>query len=204
MNFFFLTRCYQPGNIQRIKDNLAEVFAGSGHGYRQCIVADLTHGATGADFCPFIDDNTEASFTFKKPEKDTQNTYGMNYAILHIAREDEYIYVLDDDNLLHPRFPEVAEKAENSDFFDAVVFKIEGRPELGNLIMQVENAVGRIDWANFITKGETMKRVGLKDCLYPPRCEDGIFFSKLLACGHYHIKWVDEVLAYYNKLPRGR
>jgi len=86
MNFFFLTRCYQPGNIQRIKDN----FAGSGHGYRQCLV----------------------------------------------------------------------------------------------------------------TKGETMKRVGLKDCLNPPRCEDGIFFSKLLACGHYHIKWVDEVLAYYNKMPR--
>lgn len=201
MNFFFLTRCYQPGNIQRIKDNLAEVFAGTGHNYYHYLVIDLTHGATSADFAPFIDARTDATFIHEKPEKDTQNTFGMNYA-LRFVKPDEYVYVLDDDNLLHPRFPEVAEKAENSDFFDAVVFKIEGRPELGNLIMQGENPVGRIDWANFITKGETMKRVGLNDCLNPPRCEDGIFFSKLLACGHYHIKWVDEVLAYYNKLPR--
>lgn len=202
MNFFFLTRCYQPGNIQRIKDNLAEVFAGTGHNYRQCLVIDLTRGGYTKNFDMFGDERTEILFSCTKPERDTQNTNGMNDAIQHIATPDEYVYVLDDDNLLHPRFPEVAEKAENSDFFDAVVFKIEGRPELGNLIMQGENPVGRIDWANFITKGETMKRVGLKDCLNPPRCEDGIFFSKLLACGHYHIKWVDEVLAYYNKLPR--
>ena len=201
MNFFFLTRCYQPGNIQRIKDNLAEVFAGTGHGYRQCLVVDLSHGGNMDDFAGFGDSRTEILFTRKKPEKDTQNTNGMNAAI-NLSNPGDYIYVLDDDNLLHPRFPSVADHAENSDFFDAVVFKIEGRPELGNLIMQGENPVGRIDWANFITKGETMKRVGLKDCLNPPRCEDGIFFSKLLACGHYHIKWVDEVLAYYNKLPR--
>lgn len=198
MNFFFLTRCYRPDNIPRIQQNLKEVFAGSAHEYSHCVVVDLTHGAKPHDFNELCNRNTDVLFICQKPANDSQNTFGMDEAVGQFAEAGSYVFVLDDDNLLHPRFLEICEECGGE---DAVVFKIEGRPELGNpfSLSGRNNPVGHVDWANFITRAEVMKRLKVTYDFNPPRCEDGVFFSKLMSAG-CSIKFVDKVLAYYNRL----
>lgn len=200
MHFFFVTRAYQTGNLQKIKDNIRGVFAGSEHSYRHCIVVDLSHGGNMDDFAVFGDSHTEVLFTRMKPEKDSQNANGLQAAAFLAENESDWVYVLDDDNLLHPRFLDVCDHIDGNE--DAIVFKIEGRPELGNPdIYATDNAVGKIDWANFIFKANTVSRFGLKDCIKPPRCEDGIFFGKLVR-NKCTIAFLNDELAYYNKLRR--
>lgn len=200
MHFFFVTRAYQTGNLQIIKDNIRVVFAGSEHSYRHCIVSDLSHGVAFEDFDEFCDEITDIAGSLDKDPHDSQNTGGMQSAITHGANDSDWVYVLDDDNLLHPRFLDVCDHIDGNE--DAIVFKIEGRPELGNPdIYATDNAVGKIDWANFIFKANTVSRFGLEDCIKPPRCEDGIFFGKLVR-NKCTIAFLNDELAYYNKLRR--
>ena len=194
MNFFFITRCYRPDNIATIQQNLKDVFAGSVHDYKHCVVADLTHGKREDDFSGFYDLKTEILFSPTKIEGDTQNTFGMDTAVEKFAGDDDFVFVLDDDNFLHPRFLDVCDECTGDDA--CIVFKIENRPELGNPNkILVGNPVGHIDWANFIVKASVMKRLKV---FHAGICEDGLFFQKLVSAG-CSIHVVDKVLSYYNR-----
>lgn len=198
MRFIFLTRCFSPANLDRIRQNIREVFAGSEHTYTHLILADLTHGAWRDDFAGFCDAQTVLEFVDMKQPHDTQCTAGMDAALSLVGRGDEYVYVLDDDNLLHPDFLDVCEACGDA---DALVFKIAGRPELGNPSVMDQYPVGHIDWANFITRLDVMRELKIYYTDGPRRCEDGVFFDKMKQ-NHCEIRFFDRELAYYNKLPR--
>lgn len=197
-NFLILTRCYKPDNLEAVKKSIQEVFVDSQHGYRHLILADLTHGTDREAFERFADDKTGIFYVESKNDNDSQITEGMDNALATVkpVSENEYVYVLDDDNILHPAFLHVAEYCKGE---DAVVFKIEGRPDLGNKDILSMYPVGHIDWANYVTKLTTMQRIKVYHLDGPRRCEDGVFFDHMKR-ENCTFAFADRVMAYYNKL----
>ena len=206
MHFIFVTRTYKPNsNIGLIKNCLRGMFMDSEHTYLHLIVADLSHGYMIPLFKQYQDRNTRVCLVGGREKKDIQDTIGIDKAVNHpIASmmykpEDCYVYVLDDDNLPHPCFLNVVNYINGDE--DAIVFKVAGRPELGNSsIMNERNSIGYIDWANFITRLPVMRKLGVYD-KDGTRCEDGIFFQKLKD-NHLSVRFTEEVLGFYNRIPR--
>ena len=198
MNFLFLTRCYQTKNIGKVKDSIRAVFKDTVHSYRHLILADLTHGTPREDFEKFADDDTSVFYVEHKNNNDSQATEGIDNALADLTPMDknEYIYILDDDNMLHPDFLKISGYCRGQ---DAVVFKIEGRPALGTRIILDEYPVGHIDWANFVTKLTTMQRIKVYHLDGPRRCEDGVFVDHMKR-ENCIFEFVDIVGAWYNRL----
>ena len=197
MNFTFLTRCSRPDNIDKVKKSIADVFTGVPQTYRHIILADLTHGTDRQLFDGFRDDHTSVFYVEGKNADDSQCTEGMDRTLAQLEPiGEDYIYILDDDNLLHPEFLNIVEDCDGS---DAVVFRIVGRPTLGTSEIMFIYPVGHIDWANYVTKLETMKRIKVYHLDGPRRCEDGVFFDHLKR-ENCTIKFVNKEIAYYNAL----
>ena len=198
MHFIFLTRCYRPTNIATIKKNIEDTFKGSEHSYLHVILVDLTHGENQETFTPFVDNNTLIGLVSSKAPNDTQMTIGMDDILNMINSNTSYVYILDDDNLLHKDFLSICEDCDDE---DAVVFKIVGRPELGNPSIMNMHPVCHIDWANYITKLGTMKKLKIYHGGTSSLCEDGLFFLKLMQ-NKCKIKFVNKEIAFYNRLPK--
>lgn len=198
MNFTFLTRCYRPDNIDKVKQSISSVFNNAVHTYRHIILVDLTHGTDRHLFDGFADQHTSIFYVEGKNDNDSQCTEGMDRTLAQLEPvcENDYIYILDDDNLLHPDFLSIADDCDGA---DAVVFRIIGRPTLGTSEIMFTYPVGHIDWANYVTKLATMKRIKVYHLDGPRRCEDGVFLDHMKR-ENCTIKFVNKEIAWYNRL----
>ena len=198
IRFIFLTRCYRQTNLAVIKRNLQEVFADSFHVYIHIILVDLTHGERRDKFNVFEDERTIVRFVDYKQPNDTQLTRGMDAVLKEVGSDQDYVYILDDDNLIKKEFLEVGEYCNDE---DAVVFKVEDHP-WGDPSIVNGDPVGKIDWSNFVTKLKTMRRLEIYHGGATSICEDGIFFWKMLNDTECKIRFVDKELGFYNRLHK--
>lgn len=199
MNFIFVTRCYKPTNLQYVKKSIADVFYGTEHTYEHIIIVDMSYGTPYQIFKQYNDEHTTVFYAPTKYDNDEWMSDWVDKIIQHVGSPQDYVFILDDDNRLHPNFLGVVDECDGS---DVIVFKIEGRPNLGNKeLMYASSPVGYIDWANFITKVAAMREFHIYHGGKSGVCEDSLFFLKMKTHG-CSFKFVDSVFAFYNALPR--
>lgn len=194
MHFVFLTRCTRPENITKVEESVASVFKNTEHTYKHIVIM------SSEDSNSLFERNCNVSFMiFNNSYEDKKNYFmkSMDACIAEIE-DNAYIYVLDDDNILHFKFLDVCSEINDE---DAVVFQVEGKRTWGKSNLTPDTAVGNIDWANFITKAKVMKELKVYNEEDVSSHCDGVFFRKLLMNG-YKIKYTPKTLAYYNRLNK--
>ena len=201
MNIVFITRCFKPTNLEAIKARLKEVFSGTAHTYRHFIVVDMTRAESTAPFADFCDPNTTVVFSNEKPQADEYNTKAIDEVLAtYYTPHETFVYILDDDNTISEDFLRVCDFCEHNAGADALVFQIGSRPELGQRFIKPGEAIGKIDWANFVTRLEVMKRLKIFTGT-DSQTADGQFFNRMLE-RDAAILYVDEPLCFYNALPK--
>ena len=201
MNIVFITRCFKPTNLEAIKSRLKEVFHHTRHTYRHFIVVDMTRAESPAPFADFCDPNTTVVFSNEKPPADEYNTKAIDEVLAaYYTPHETFVYILDDDNTISSDFLRVCDYCEHNAGADALVFQIGSRLELGQRFIKPGEAIGKIDWANFVTRLEVMKRLKIFTGT-DSQTADGQFFNRMLE-RDAAILYVDEPLCFYNALPK--
>lgn len=201
MNIVFITRCFKPTNIEAIKTRLKEVFHHTSHTYRHFIVVDMTRAESPAPFADFCDPNTTVVFSNEKPQADEYNTKAIDEVLAaYYTPHETFVYILDDDNTISKDFLRVCDYCEHNAGADALVFQIASRPELGHEFNRPGEAIGKIDWANFLTRLDVMKRLKIFTGT-DSQTADGQFFNRMLEKG-LCILYTNEELCFYNALPK--
>ena len=201
MNFVFLTRCFKTTNLEAIKRRLQEVFASTRHTYRHFIVVDMTRAENPAPFADFCDPHTSIVYSNEKPPADTYNTKAMDEVLKsYWVPNETFVYILDDDNTISKDFLRVCDYCEHNAGADALVFQIASRPDLGQKFIKPGEAIGKIDWANFLTRLDVMKWLKIFTGT-DSQTADGQFFNRMLEKG-LCILYTNEELCFYNALPK--
>ena len=191
MHFVFLTRCTRPENLPKVKQSVRDVFSTSLHTYHHVLIPDVSE----SNFEPFNNAVTDVFYASHKESNDAYMTKQMDDVLSSIPETDGYVYVLDDDNELHPSFLSVAAFCDS----DAVVFKTVGHPEWGVQQKKHGKYIGRIDWCNYVTKLSVMRELKIFVPGMDSHDSDGRFFERMIAAG-CSVRFVDRELAFYNHL----
>lgn len=202
MHCIFITRCYKATNIQTIKENLKDVFAGSRHTYEHRLIVDATRLNDWAEeFGKYhLDCFLPSTIYREKRPKDEYNTFGIDDFIEQCADGGSCVYILDDDNQITPDFLAALDACEDGDP-DAVVFKVYGHPQWGDISILDHDAVGKIDWANMLIRLDVMKRLKVYTLGADSQKSDGLFFEKMKRDG-CTIKFLNQICGRYNALPK--
>ena len=204
MHCIFITRCYKATNIQTIKDNIKAVFMVSGkHDFRHFILADMTLGELTAEeiFSIPFHPQFHIQVTTEKPHRDAYQTKAIDDLLQHWpVSGDEWVYILDDDNQITLDFLSALDACEDGDP-DAVVFKVYGHPQWGDISILDHDAVGKIDWANMLIRLDVMKRLNVYTIGADSQKSDGLFFEKMKRDG-CTIKFLNQICGRYNALPK--
>ena len=201
MNIVFITRCFKTTNLEAIKSRLKEVFHHTSHTYRHFIVVDMTRAESPALFADFCDPNTTVVFSNEKPPADEYNTKAIDEVLAaYYTPRETFVYILDDDNTISSDFLRVCDYCEHNAGADALVFQIASRPELGQEFIRPGEAIGKIDWANFLTRLDVMKMLKIFTGT-DSQTADGQFFNRMLEKG-LCILYTNEKLCFYNAMPK--
>lgn len=198
MHFTIITRCSRPDNLEAVQDSIRNVFGLTEHTYQHILIVDCTGPYKDSDYKQFADKEDKVSYVYSKTGEDKFMASDIDTALIAFnVPNDSYVYILDDDNILHPDFLDVCKEISDEDI---IVFKVKGRPAWGR--SDIGNAIRHIDWANFITRADAMKRVKVFRSGKKSSEIDGNFFNNAVWVEKCSVKFVDRELAYYNKLKR--
>ena len=196
MTIAFITRCYKPTNLQRIKDNLKSVFEKQDKiQYVQYLLVDLSYNQPQQNFKVFEDEHTKVHFTYQK--KDYYNNSGIDEVINSIEDDQNtFVYVLDDDNLITEDFLKVFDDYNGQDVLVVCSKKF-------NLLSpkSLSSIIGFVDTSSYLVKLKVRKETpiyveGAKS--YPA---DGAFFKSLVN-KNYSFLYTQLIVVQYAALSR--
>jgi hypothetical protein len=118
----------------------------------------------------------------------TQRNYGLSF-----VEDDNYIYFLDDDNIIHPNFWKIIEELET----DTIHTFNQYRDKHGNILLGNRIEINYIDTAMYIIHKNMIGNIKWQEDLY---AADGKFITDLYATGKYKHKYFNKYYCYYNYL----
>lgn len=192
MNVIFITRCYKPTNLQRIKDNLKSVFEKQDKiSYVQYLLVDLSYNQPQQNFKCFEDEHTKVIFTHNK--KDYYNNAGIDEVLQTIPNDQNtFVFVLDDDNLIKDDFTKVFDNYNGEDVLVVDWFR---EP------FTVGNIVGKGDTRNCIVKLKVRKETPIYIEGAKSYSADGVFIENLVKKG-YSFKYLNLSVSIYAAMKR--
>ena len=117
-----------------------------------------------------------------------------NFALDNIDLEDDdWVYVLDDDNILHPKWHEVVSRNINSKYDIITWGQLTGYNDI-RLCPTKTPKIGNIDTASYMVNGKIMKTLRYS----MQRGADGELAEQVSENGK--VLMIDEYLCYYNYL----
>ena len=118
----------------------------------------------------------------------TQRNYGLSF-----VEEDNYIYFLDDDNIIHPDFWEIIEELET----DTIHTFNQIRDKYNNILLGNSIEMYHIDTAMYIIHKNMIGNIKWQEDLYSA---DGKFITDIYKTGKYKHIYFNTLYCYYNYL----
>lgn len=115
---------------------------------------------------------------------------------IDLANEDDFLYFLDDDNLLHPHIAEAIIGLTKYEEVPACVFNQLMENDIVRTVTPEKMVVGEIDQAQIMTT-----KAALGELRYDDRYDhDGKLIEAFFIRSDYKFLFISEVLSYYNRL----
>ena len=118
----------------------------------------------------------------------TQRNYGLS-----LVDDDNFIYFLDDDNIIHPNFWKIVEELEK----DTIHTFNQYRDKHGHILLGNRIEMNYIDTAMYIIHKNMIGDIKWQEDLYQA---DGKFISDVYVTGRYKHKYFQKYYCYYNYL----
>lgn len=131
---------------------------------------------------------TNAELVFKPVERSDWGVAKVNYALNFV--KDGYVYILDDDTILHPNFDVILSLNERHDFIHFNQETPDGRFRVGGTVKRY-----KIDIGNFVVSREAIGTTRLRN----GRTPDGVWAEELHAKSENPI-YINRTFSYYNYL----
>lgn len=201
MKINIITRCTRPENLYKIKETIFR--DNSNLEYVWHIIFDITSLSNIPSI--YIRDFNEHRLHFIGNQHPNDMSHQSINKVIDEINDDEWVYVLDDDNILHEKFDSrIIELHNESSNKKAIVFsQYIGGIDFTGLEIRVaspENMkVQKIDMAQFVLKKELIGEKRLKPNLY---VADGIFIQELYEDNSDDFIIDYEILCYYNYLSK--
>ena len=195
--FNIITRCSRTKNLLKVKDS---IFNQSSNVMWYVYFDTLHLKDIDADLLTQLQD-PNIKITFKKSIPGDYGHQFINEAIDSI--ESGWIYVLDDDNILHEDFIQtLTSKIKENPDKRAFIFdqKVDGKDftKLDIRVAKTENMkVQHIDMAQFILRRDLIGEMRLKSGDYKA---DGYFIEEIYKMNPEDFFFINQILCYYNFL----
>ena len=118
----------------------------------------------------------------------TQRNYGLSF-----VEDDNFIYFLDDDNIIHPDFWEIIEELET----DTIHTFDQYRDKHKNILLGNRIEINYIDTAMYIINKNMIGDIKWQEDLYQA---DGKFITDVYLTGKFKHKYFQNYYCYYNYL----
>jgi hypothetical protein len=122
----------------------------------------------------------------------TQRNYGLS-----LVDDDNYIYFLDDDNIIHPDFWKIIDDLEEDAIHTFNQYR--DRDNYENILLGNRIQVYCIDTAMFIIHKNMIGDIRWQENLYEA---DGKFISDINSSGKYKHKYFSNYFCYYNYIKK--
>ncbi len=198
-NLHILTRCTRINNLKKVYESIKE----SNWNIIWHIIFDTS---VVSDIPTFIyTDFIDATISVKHHYIKSSDKIGhdnLNVVIGEIIDNNDFIYILDDDNILHENFLKESfnyisgnEDANGIIFSQKVNFKDFANVDI-RYAKEENIAVGKIDMAQFLLKKKCYEEIKFSS----DYVSDGMAIEKIYKTYNIHI--LDKVLCYYNAIDK--
>lgn len=186
-----ITRCTRQDNLKRVYQSIVEAFANTTNKYEWVVLFDIFK----------IENIKSSTFRFLKEmgvkwyigeTKKDHYTELLNEYLKKYKGDATHLYLLDDDNLMHPEFTLTLSATQDVILWHQIRWdwvKFADPNQVQNC-----NCTHHMDAGQFIISLEKLKGVGYFSGDY---CSDGITLDNVLKAGCTW-KIINKVLAYYN------
>lgn len=181
-----ITPCSRPNNLLKLKESISFDKIN-----KWIICYDTSYNRT---YTHIFKDPKIIEIEATGPKNSCYGNHQRNVAIKLV--QNDYIYLLDDDNIMHPNFWNI--KKEKTNDPSSLIYTFDSQRKNGTTWTRGSNPrFGLIDTACFCVHTDIIKEVTWKADLY---AADGLFIETLVAKNKNQFTYIPQIAAYYNFL----